>query len=236
MIDGGPSPQALGLALGQRLPFWDRTIELMVLTHPHADHFQGLIDVLDRYSVGQVLLPALVNDSPFYREFIERLSGKEIKSMPARSGQRIELGRGAVMDVLAPSQPGGARENEVDNSGTVLRLSLGRVSFLFTADIQSAAEWDLIGRRAGLRSTVLKVAHHGSVTSTTGELLSVVRPEIAVISVGAGNQYGHPAPATLWLLESYIGADRTYRTDRDGTVEVTTDGERLWVRTGRDTR
>ncbi len=110
---------------------------------------------------------------------------------------------------------------------------MGEVSFLLTADIMWQAEFELITHRANLTSTVLKVAHHGSDTSTTPEFLAVVNPQLAVISVGADNKFGHPTPAVIERLLEKVGSEKIYRTDEQGTIEFITDGERLWVRVER---
>ena len=114
----------------------------------------------------------------------------------------------------------------------VLRLSKGDISFLLTADIMREAELELLTRRAELSSTVLKVAHHGSDTSTTEEFLAVVNPRLAVIPAGADNKFGHPSDGVIERLEARIGSEKIYRTDIHGTIEFITDGERLWVTTG----
>ena len=121
---------------------------------------------------------------------------------------------------------------DMDN-GIVLRLSDGKVSFLLTSDISTEAELDLITRRADLNSTVLKVAHHGSDNSSSAAFLAVVDPQLAVISVGADNTFGHPGQETLQGLTNVVGADNIYRTDKNGTVECITNGEKLWVKTKR---
>ena len=230
LIDGGPSPQAICLDLGEKLPFWDRTIELIVLTHPHADHLTGLVEVLHRYDVQQVLYPALDYDSPIYGEWLKLIKEKAIKCTTAQAGQQIDLGDGAVINVLNPPIPHlTGTESDIDNNGVVLRLSKGRVSFLLTADIRQEAEFELIADRADLSSTVLKVAHHGSDTSTTLRFLAVVSPRVAVISVGADNKFGHPKEEVIKRLEQKLGIENIYRTDKRGTIEFTTDGERLWV-------
>jgi competence protein ComEC len=107
------------------------------------------------------------------------------------------------------------------------------VSFLLTADIRRDAELELIYDRANLKSTVLKVAHHGSNTSTTPEFLAVVSPQLAIISVGSDNEYGHPNDEVMARLIAEIGPENIYRTDEDGSIEFITDGERLWVKTDR---
>jgi len=183
LIDGGPNPQAICLELSNKMPFWDRTIDLVVLTHPHADHLTGLVEVLRRYKVKQVLSPDLDYDVPIYDEWLNLIQEKNIKHTIAQAGQQIDLGEGAVIKVLNPQTPLlTGTESDIDNNGIVLRLSMGEVSFLFTADIMQEAEFELIGRRADLTSTVLKIAHHGSSTSTCQEFLAVVNPCLAVIS------------------------------------------------------
>jgi competence protein ComEC len=234
LVDGGPSPQAVCLGLGEKMPFWDRTIELVVLSHPSADHITGLVEVLKRYRVEQVLYPEMAFESGVYDEWLRLVREKGIKATPAQAGQQISLGSGVAIEVLGPPNPPlAATDSDVDNNAAVLRLSLGEVSFLLTADIMWQAEFELAYSRANLRSTVLKVAHHGSNTSSTPEFLAVAHPEIAVISVGAGNEYGHPTEEVLERLEDLVGEENIYRTDENGTVEFITDGERLWLVTGR---
>ncbi len=229
LIDGGPSPQAIGLGLGQKMPFWDRTIDLVVLTHPHADHLTGLVEVLERYRVKQVLMPEGDGASSIYDEWLKSLKAKQFKPTFARAGQRIDLGDGVVFEVLNPPTPYlSDTESDIDNNGVTLKISMAEVSFLLTADIMWEAESELIARRANLNNTVLKVAHCGSKTSTTPEFLAVASPQVAVISVG-DNTYGHPSPEVIARLENSLGPASIYRTDEQGTIEFITDGERLWV-------
>ena len=234
LIDGGPSPQAIGLGLSQKMPFWDRTIDLVVLTHPHSDHITGLIEVLHRYRVKQVIYPDLDCDSPMYDEWLSVIKEKDIKCTVAQAGQRIDLGGGVVIRVLNPRIPLLINtESDIDNNGVVLELSMGNISFLLTADIWQEAEFELINHRAIRQSTVLKVAHHGSDTSTTVEFLAVVNPRLAVISVGEDNRFGHPSAEVMERLTEKLGAENIYRTDEHGTIEFITDGERLWVKVDR---
>ncbi len=232
LIDGGPSAQALSLGLGKKLPFWDRTIDLLILTHPHMDHLTGQVEVLRRYEVKQVLSSDLNHSSPLYDEWLSLIREKGIKYSVAQAGQEIALGGGASIKVLNPQKtPLTDTESDIDNNSLVLRLSMGKANFLLTADTGREAEWELIANRADLHSTVLKVAHHGSETSTTSEFLAVVKPQLAVISVGADNRFGHPSTETMSRLEERLASENIYRTDVHGTIEFTTDGERLWVKT-----
>ena len=234
LVDGGPSSQAIGLELGKKLPFWDRTIELMVLTHPSADHVTGLVEVLNRYKVKQALYPDLDFKSDIYDEWLRLIKAKDIKYTIAQAGQQIDLGEGVIIKVLNPRRPLlTGTESDIDNNGVVLRISTGKVSFLLTADIRQEAEFELLTHRADLSSVGLKVGHHGSDTSTTPEFLAVVNPQLAVISVGVDNRFGHPSPEVIDRLVARLGSENIYRTDEQGTIEFITDGERLWVRVGR---
>jgi competence protein ComEC len=230
LIDGGPGPQAVNLELGSRMPFWDRTIDMVVLTHPHQDHISGLTEVLRRYNVEQVLYPDLDYASPLYDEWLSLIETDGIESVIACAGQRIDMGDGVIIDVLGPPALHlSGTQSDVDNNGIVLKISDGKVSFLLTADIMQEAERELVGNRADLASTVLKVGHHGSDTSSTPEFLAVVSPRIAVISVGPDNKFGHPDEDVLKRLVQAVGEENIYRTDLHGTIEFITDGESLWV-------
>ena len=233
LIDGGPSPQAIDTELGKRLPFWDRSIELVVLTHPHADHLAGLVEVLSRYQVGEVLYPALATsdeweyDKPLFDEWLRLISEKNIKSVLAQAYQELSVGD-IVIDVLnPPASPLTGTESDIDNNSVVLQVRAGDISFLITGDLMWEGEQELAYERLLPQSTVLKVAHHGSDTSTTDEFLNVLMPQIAVISVGV-NDYGLPKAEVVDRLAGRLGAANIYRTDEDGTIEFVTDGRRLW--------
>jgi len=238
LVDGGPSPQAISLGLSNKMPFWDRTIDLVILTHPSADHVTGLVEVLNRYEVKEVLYPDLDYDSFIYSEWLKLIDEKDIKCTIAQAGQQIDLGR-VIINVLNPQIPLlTGTESDIDNNGVVLHISMDNVSFLLTADIMREAEFELIRRRASLSSTVLKVAHHGSDTSTTPEFLAVVNPQLAAISAGEDNPYGHPSDEVMARLEDKIGSENIYqtydaKTDEHHTIEFITNGKRLWVEMGR---
>ena len=231
LIDGGPSPQAIGLELGKKLPFWDKTIDLVILTQPQADHVTGLIEVLKKYDVLQVIEPGIAYNSLTYQQWSGLVNGNEIKREIGHAGQKIDLGSGIEIEVLHPPSPFlEDTSDDIDNNGIVLRLSWNKVSFLFTADIGREAEWHLIAQRANLKTTVLKVAHHGSLTSTSPEFLAAVNPEIATISVGAGNRFGLPNSQILDRLAEKLGNDRVFLTSTHGAIELITDGNRLWIK------
>ncbi len=229
LVDGGPSAQAIGEELGKHLPFWDRTIELVVLTHPHTDHLTGLLEVLQRYKVQQVLYLDTDYQTPPEQKWLSLIQQNGIKSTLAKAGQMVNLGNNeTTVEVINPAP--GSSVPAMDN-GVVLRLSDSKISFLLTSDISQESELDLITRRADLTSTVLKVAHHGSNYSSSAAFLAVVDPKLAVISVGADNMFGHPNTETITRLTDAVGLDKIYRTDKNGTVECITNGEKLWVKT-----
>lgn len=232
VIDGGPSPSVMVDAVGRHLPFWDRTLDLVVLTHPNEDHLSGLIPLVERYRVARALEPGISQPGGAYLRWLELLAERDVPTFQARAGMRIRLGDGVWLRVLNPPQPllQGTAADENNNS-VVLRVEYGRMAFLLTGDIEAEGEAWLVRTGQPLQAQVLKLAHHGSDSSTTREFLAAVSPWAAVVSVGADNPFGHPSEAVLARLNE-VGIP-IYRTDEHGDVEFVTDGQRLWVRTGR---
>ena len=234
LVDGGPSPTTLISALGRRMPFWDRSIDLVILTHADEDHLAGLIPVLERYRVGQVLDSGYEHNHPMYERWLELIKEKGVPNHPARAGMRIETGDGAELLVLHPGpELMEYTDADANNNSIVVRLAMGQVSFLLPGDIEEAAEGMLVASGQELTSSVLKVPHHGANTSSSAAFLKAVNPELAVISVGADNRFGHPSPHVLERLEELVGGERILRTDERGAIEVVTDGERVWIKTER---
>ena len=227
LVDGGPNGEAITAALGRRLPFWDRHLHLVVMTHPDQDHLAGLVTVLERYDVDQVLAPALTKDSPTFDAWQEAIAERDIPQLEAFAGQWLDLGGGATLSVLHPPRDGLPAADE-DDSSLVLKVSLGDAAFLLTADIAADGEAYLLSDDADLlHAPVLKVAHHGSRASTSTAFLAAVQPLTAVISVGEDNPYLHPSPQTL----DRLGSRPVFRTDRHGDVHISTDGHKLWIKT-----
>lgn len=232
LVDGGPSPTSLLAALGQQMPFWERTIDLMVLTHPHDDHVSGLIPVLERYKVKAFLDGGQEHPTPTYTHCLELVQEEDIPYQLARAGMQIQLGEGLQMKVLHPqSELLSGTGSDVNNNSIVLHLVYGPISFLLPGDVEEEAEAVLLSSSEDLASTILKSPHHGSSTSLNPRFLEAVSPQLAVIQVGADNKFGHPDPTTLAKLEEHSVA--VLRTDQNGTVEVISDGERYWIRTER---
>ena len=230
LVDGGPRDQSALRRLDEQSSFWRRNIDLLVLTHGDEDHFGGLVEVARRYDVGGVLQGSHAHDSPLYPAWERVLQEKAVPRLPAVQGQRIDLGEQVRLEVLHPPEgydlDGLASRN---NSGVVLRLAYGEISFLLTADIEAEAEAGLLRRYPSLDSTVLKVAHHGSNTSSTTAFLQSVKPRIAVVSAGEDNPFGHPSPLAMARLEEVLPADRILSTAEHGSIRLSTDGRRLWV-------
>lgn len=225
LIDGGPDSRVVQ-ELSKIMPFYDRSIDLVILTHPHADHVDGLIEVLKRYEVGQILENHYPFDSPDYREWDELKTEAQVAQ--AVAGQVVDLGLGIKMFVIYPDQTNvGRPKNNPNDASVVLKLVYGRNSLLLSGDIEAPLERKLVLTDADLDSDFLKVAHHGSKTSTTEEFLEAVTPEAAFIEVGTDNRYGHPHRIVLDRLEK-LGI-KYYRTDINGTIKLILDGQNYFV-------
>ena len=234
LVDGGPDPRLVTRGLGARLPFWDRSLDVVALTHPHGDHVNGLLDVLDRYDVGLFLHRSADYPTAEYARWEQALADRDGRSrvLEAHRGHRIDLGDGVLLEVLHPGPV--TIEGETNNNSLVLRVSYRDVVFLLTGDVETPIESMLLARGASLDATVLKVGHHGSDSSTSAAFLDAVSPSLAVISVGEDNRFGHPDAEVLARLHAVLSPDRVLRTSQHGDVAVTTDGRRLWLQTARD--
>ncbi|MGI8586972.1 MAG: ComEC/Rec2 family competence protein [Chloroflexia bacterium] len=234
LVDGGPDPAVTATRLGQHMPFWQRDISMVILTHPHEDHISGLIEVLKRYRVDSVLeTPFEQGNQALENEWHGQLALAHTSVTYAEDGQTVAVEPGLSLHVLyPPAQLLSGTHSDINNSSVVVRLDYGSVRMLLTGDVETEAVHELLARERGaLHAQVLKVPHHGSSTGLSPDLLAAVAPSVAVISVGRGNLYGHPAPSTLNLLRQ--AGVPTYRTDEHGTVEVLSDGRQVWVRAER---
>jgi competence protein ComEC len=237
LIDTGPDPDRLLTVLDARLPAWDRRLDLVVLTHPHEDHVAGLALLLDRYRVGEIVEPGMIGPGPGDAAYRRRLAELGRESRIVAAGDRLWLD-GIRLDVawpirgtvpLRPADSGTA----INNVSIVLDLRFGQRRMLFTGDVEEEIDPRLLA--AGIAEAdgsrpldVLKVAHHGSGTATTDAFVERMAPRVAVVSAGWGNPYGHPSPKTVARLAD-TGA-KLFRTDVDGSVEISTDGTDLVAR------
>jgi len=229
LIDGGPNLDVLS-KLKSSMPKEDRTIDLVILSHPERDHFFGLMEVLKQYRIEYILWSGVVRDTPEYKEWISLLDKAEengTKVLITKVNQEITLGNVAI-DTIYPLEDLSGQElkNTSNNSCVVSRLIFGDNSFLFTGDISFNEEKDIVISQDDIESGVLKVAHHGSKYSTSELFLNSIEPVIAVISVGK-NSYGHPSPEALQRLDKF--GIKVLRTDADGDVQIVSDGSNIKI-------
>jgi len=217
LIDGGPGSAVLE-KLGAEMPFWDRTIDLIILTHPEHDHIAGLIEVLKAYEVENILWTGVIRNTAEYKEWKECIKNEGAEIKIAEAGQKIKAGK-VYLDILYPFENlEGQKLKNINNTSIIARLVFGQNSFLFTGDIFKSVERKLVDEGVDLSSNVLKVGHHGSKTSNSEEFIQEVLPEIAVIQVGGDNSYGHPHQETLETLGKYD--IRVLRTDLNGDIKI----------------
>lgn len=219
LIDGGPKNYVLQ-QLDQVMPFFDKTIDLVVITHPHADHIDGLVEVLKRYEVNAVLMTGVDYKSPSYDEFLKIVAVKKIQTYIAKNDE--DFGFASVtFDVIYPDKALlGKKFINLNNSSIVMKVLYAGTTILMTGDMAFEEEDALIKTGLNLKADILKVGHHGSKTSTSQEFLNLVKPEIAIIQSGKGNNFGHPNKESLDRLKT-SGVRQIYRNDIDGRIEIT---------------
>ncbi|OGY91685.1 MAG: hypothetical protein A3H70_01460 [Candidatus Komeilibacteria bacterium RIFCSPLOWO2_02_FULL_48_11] len=224
LIDGGPDANVLG-RLGRHLPFYDKDLDLVIATHPDADHIAGLVDVLKRYRVGLMLEPGLAHPTGIYQALQQEIAKKSITQHLVASRQIYDLGDNLFLDVLYPDTSFVGQDLEDANSASiVVRLTDGQIDYLFTGDAPIETEDKIAALYgSGLDSEILKLGHHGSKTSSSEPFLEAVAPEAAVISVGRDNRYGHPSLTILNRLKKL--QIPVLRTDELGDIKLRSDGE-----------
>ncbi len=222
LVDGGPSDFKLEDKLNRK---GITKLDLVVLTHPHSDHFEGLKLLVERYKLGQVFFPSHVyrnKDFLFFKETIER---KKISNTKVFKGDSFTFGKLFIQVLNPPNEKIQSDSLENDNS-LVLKVTYQEFEVLLTGDIEEEGILSLLNNNYDLEADVLKVPHHGGSTSVFEELLENIKPKIAVISVGKYNDFGHPSKQTISLLAEY---SKIYRTDTSGNVKIASDGIDFWV-------
>lgn len=223
LIDGGPDKKVLE-RLGQKMPFYKRNIDIVFITHPHADHIAGLVHVIKRYDVGRVVMTKAVHTSPEYQELLTIIRDKKIPVTQGLRGAEFDFSNEVKIKTLYPQSVAGV-ENLNDTS-QVLLLESGQTKFLFMGDLEKDSSGNLLSLEPSLRVDTVKVPHHGSRDSFNENIYKNLQPKYAVISVGE-NKYGHPYGELLNFLDH--ASIKYFRTDKNGSVSMSSDGKNLDV-------
>lgn len=225
LIDGGPNKAVLR-ELSKQMPFYDRTIDTVILTHPHLDHYAGFNEIMKKYKVSLEIDSGTKNKSAGFVEFENLIKDGDIKRFYAKRGMRIDMDKDLHLDILLPIVN---NENLSEHDGMLVsRLVYKNNSFLLAGDMEDNLENFLLVLGDSLKSDVLKIGHHGSQTSTSENFLGWVNPDLAVISAGQNNKYGHPHKEVTDRLARF--EIPTLRTDEKGTVIIKSDGEKIVVK------
>lgn len=227
LIDGGRDSKVVQ-KIAKKLPFTQRSIDLVIVTHPDLDHVGGIPDVLRRFRVAMLFMIDAERALPAYQELVRLAQEQNIQIRYVHAGDTLRLAPGLEMEILAPAN-GAVPKGDLNNSSIVGKLVYNTREFLFTGDAEFESEKRMLASGADVSADVLKIGHHGSRYSSSEEFLRAVRPSVGVISAGAGNQYGHPHPDVLRAMaKENIAA---YRTDTQGDIEVLSDGKFITITT-----
>ncbi|HBB36548.1 MAG: internalization competence protein, competence protein ComEC protein [Candidatus Moranbacteria bacterium GW2011_GWC1_45_18] len=218
LIDGGPSGKTELAKLGKYLPYFDDEIELVILTHPDKDHLAGLVEVARSYKIGKVLTTGAEKDTQVYKEWKDLLAYNKFETMEVWRGAEVKF-EDVRMKVIHPQGKIDASAGDANNDSIVARLDYGENSFLFTGDIESPAEKEILDSGEDIDVDFLKIAHHGSKYSSGEAFLDAASPEEAIISVSENNSYGHPTEAVLGALKKRN--INIFRTDEIGDIIYT---------------
>ena len=221
LIDGGEHT-ARNAVLNYLRSAGVRRLCYVVATHPHSDHIGGLVTVLGRLEVGAVIMPEVTHNTNTFERFLEAIENNHIDVVFPTPGQQIQAG---ILDFTVIAPPNPHPSNNLNNASVVMRLVHGQTSFLFTGDAERELEEWMVNSGQNIASNVLKVAHHGSRTSSIDTFLDAVNPSAAVISLGANNRYGHPHREVMDRLNARN--IRIHRTDHMGTIRMITNGREI---------
>jgi competence protein ComEC len=220
LIDGGPNDKVLS-CLSRYMPFWDREIELVILTHPQEDHMLGLTSVFKRFAVDNFMENGSSGSSQVYRVLESQVGGSHSKVLIPTKGQTIRSGQ-IYLDILNAEK----NEKDANKMSLVIKITFGNFTALVTGDVDSKTLEGILREENIKKIAYLRVPHHGSKNGLSHEVIKILEPKLAVISVGK-NSYGHPSQETLDMLKE--NTIKTIRTDEGGDVEAVSDGKRWWV-------
>jgi len=224
LIDGGPDSSVLG-ELGRVMNFGDRHIDLVILTHPHADHLTGLIEVVNRYEIGEVWQTGVEYPSSVYDAWKNLLQEKGIEDKFVSAGAEKQLDEVKLFVLYPLSNLKNQTIDNLNNSSIISELSYNKFSALFLGDAETQSQTQILNKVKPV--TVVKISHHGSQNGLNENFFEILRPAIAVIEVGAKNTFGHPSSSTITFLRSL--AAQIYRTDQNGTIKISSNGMDWWV-------
>ncbi|MFT7328124.1 MAG: competence protein ComEC [Crocinitomicaceae bacterium] len=225
LIDTGPKNN-LGSKLSRYMSSSDRSLDLIIMTHPDLDHVGSMISLIDRYSIDVVIHSGLLAGAPIYFAIANRINEKEIRTLTAHAGQRIVLDHNVYLDIYMPHSFSTA--TEPNDYSIVTRLRYGNSSVLMTGDASDTVEYELIDTYGDiLESDILKVGHHGSQTSTSELFIETVNPKYSIISAGCDNRFGHPHGLVLATL--FTSNTQVLNTCNEGDIRFQSDGIE-WVR------
>lgn len=225
LIDAGPNKSA-GSLVEYIKGIGVTTIDHVIATHPHEDHIGGMDEIFDAFEVKNFYSPKVEHTTKTFEKMINAVTneGLKITTIKAGDGSKIDLGDGTKVEIFSPVDD---KYNELNDYSPIMKITFGENSFLFTGDAEKLVEKQVIANGENIDADVLKVGHHGSTTSSSEDFIKEVSPDIAVIPVGEGNDYGHPHKEILELLEK--NNINLLRTDFEGTIILESDGENIKV-------
>lgn len=225
LIDGGLNSQVVQ-KIGRLLPFYDKRIDLVILSHPHPDHITGLISVVKRYEVGKVFYTDVKTQEELFKLFKDILNKKKITKVKIDKIFSQDLGGEAILYFLYPDHDLSQeiiQDKEINNTSIVVKLIYKGSSYLFMGDASEAEEEKLIASKQDFNTDILKIGHHGSSTSSGQNFINLVSPKTAVITCGENYQFSHPSLRVLRRLER--AGSKIYRTDESGDIKISTTGD-----------
>ena len=224
LIDGGPNKKVLS-ELSKVMPFYDRSIDALILTHPHQDHIGGLVEVFKRYDVGYIFDSGSFYGSGEYKEWAGLLENNKARHLAVSRGMKIRLGENMLLEILLPDADVSCGKDDIHNCMIVSRLVHANNCFLLTGDMERNLEFKILND--DIDCEVLKIGHHGSKTSTSDAFLAAVSPDFAIIQSGKDNRYGHPHDIILNKLQA--AGVSVLRNDQRGVIKFYSDGQRIWL-------
>lgn len=222
LIDAGPRSNSKELLEQLKAKNID-DFELVIATHPHEDHIGGMVDVFKEYEVKAFYSPKITHTTKTYENLVKAVKDEGLKTKELKGGMVIDLGEGAKFEVFTPQK---SEYEELNDYSPIMKLSFGDTSYLFTGDAEKLAEEEALAKyKTSLDSDVIKFGHHGSSSSSSNAFIEAVSPKYGIISCAKDNKYGHPHRETLDIIKKYN--IKTFRTDTDGDIILTSDGKSI---------